>query len=109
MSFDSQLDHFCDAVSIIAVSVSLVFPFANGFYLARYRAEIIAHGERRLLSSIGELYKEYESQRWTAYMQQSLMAARRLAYVLGLVYLGNYPQAQLVLFQVINSLVSLIP
>jgi hypothetical protein len=60
MSFDSQLDHFCDALSIIAVSVSLVFPFANGFYLAKYRGEITAHGERKLLNSIGELYKEFD-------------------------------------------------
>jgi hypothetical protein len=87
------------------VCVSIVFPFANGVFLYTYKNRLedtplsrLTKKDNHLKHMFGSLSEEYKMENWKQYMHLSFFAARRLAFILILVFLREYPYIQLITF-----------
>ena len=96
---------FCSVLSILLVCLSIVFPFANGVFLYTYKNKLedtplsrLTKKENYLQHMFGGLSEEYKMENWKQYMHLSFFPARRLAFILILVFLPQYPYIQLIAF-----------
>jgi len=99
------MNTFCSIISIMIVSVSIVFPLANGVFLYTYKNRLedtplsrLTKKDNYLKHMFGSLSEEYKMENWKQYMHLSFFAARRLAFILILVFLREYPYIQLITF-----------
>ena len=99
------MNTLCSIISILIVSVSIVFPFANGVCLYTYKNRLedtplsrLTKKDNYLKHMFGSLSEEYKMENWKQYMHLSFFAARRLAFILILVFLREYPYIQLITF-----------
>ena len=94
------------SVSVIVTILCVFFPLGC-FVLLYENRKAIQEDNTNLLKKYGTMYSEFKTDRaWYTYHYYSVFLVRRMLFVLGLVFLVDYPEVQCNAFIVLSALVS---